>query len=69
MEYVTFDVVDIYYPYSCIFGRGFTNKFRAIFHSTYLCVKMTALQGVVPVFGNPKEDKEIERKASRVNEM
>jgi hypothetical protein len=27
-EYVTFDIVDLYYPYNAIFGRGFANKFN-----------------------------------------
>jgi hypothetical protein len=29
-EYVTFDVVDLYYPYNVIFGRGTINTFEAI---------------------------------------
>ena len=35
-EYVTFVVVDLYYPYNAIFGRGFTNKFNAAIHMGYL---------------------------------
>jgi hypothetical protein len=29
-ETLTFDVVDMYYPYLAIFGRGFINKFYAV---------------------------------------
>ena len=35
-EYMTFDVVDLYYPYNAIFGRGFANKFNN--HPYGLCV-------------------------------
>ena len=35
-EYVTFDVVDLYYPYNAIFSRGFVNKFSASIHMGYL---------------------------------
>jgi hypothetical protein len=31
-EYVTFDVVDMSYPYNAIFGRGFLNTFEAGLH-------------------------------------
>jgi hypothetical protein len=44
-KYVTFDVVDLYYPYNAIFGRGFANKFNAAIHMGYLCMKMLALHG------------------------
>lgn len=29
-EVITFDIVDIDYPYTAIFGRGFTNKFQVV---------------------------------------
>lgn len=59
-EYITMNVIDIYYPYNAIFGRGFTNKFNTIIHSTYLFMKMPALRGVLTIFGNQKDSKEIE---------
>jgi hypothetical protein len=34
-EYITFDVVDMPYPYNAIFGRGLLNIFEATLHSTY----------------------------------
>jgi hypothetical protein len=35
-EYVTFNIVDLYYPYNAIFGRGFANKFNMALHMGYL---------------------------------
>ena len=49
IEYVTFDVVDLYYPYNAIFGRGFANKFNAAIHTGYLCMKMLALHRTITV--------------------
>jgi hypothetical protein len=34
-EYITFDVVDLYYPYNAIFGKEFANKFNAAIHMGY----------------------------------
>jgi hypothetical protein len=31
-----------YYPYFGIFGRGHLNKFEAVIHQSYLCMKMPA---------------------------
>jgi hypothetical protein len=39
-EYLSFDVVEMYYPYNGILGRGFLNKFEAIIHQAYLCMKI-----------------------------
>ena len=58
---MTFDVVDLYYPYNAIFGRGFTNKFNAAIYMGYLCMKMPALHGIITVHGNQKEARNIER--------
>jgi hypothetical protein len=41
-EYISFDVVEMYYPYFGIFGRGHLNKFEAVIHQSYLCMKMPA---------------------------
>jgi hypothetical protein len=38
-KYLSYDVVQMYYPYNRIIGRGFLNKFEAIIHQAYLCVK------------------------------
>ena len=60
-EYVTFDVVDLYYPYNAIFGRGFVNKFNTTIHMGYLCMKMPTLHGVTTIHGSQKEARNIER--------
>jgi hypothetical protein len=44
-EYITFDVVDMSYPYNVIFGRGLFNTFKAVFHSLYLCLMVPATLG------------------------
>jgi hypothetical protein len=46
-EYITFNVVDMSYPYNAIFGRGLLNTFEAALHSLYLCLKIPATQGVI----------------------
>ncbi|XP_066309243.1 uncharacterized protein [Miscanthus floridulus] len=61
IEYVTFDVVDLYYPYNAIFDRGFANKFSAANHMGYLCMKMPALHGTITIHGSKKETRNIER--------
>ena len=60
-EYVTFDVVDLYYPYNAIFDRGFINKFNTTIHMGYLCMKMPALHGIIIVHDSQKEARYIER--------
>jgi hypothetical protein len=35
-EYITFDVIDMHYPYNAIFGRGLMNTFKVALHSGYL---------------------------------
>ncbi|XP_066396108.1 uncharacterized protein [Miscanthus floridulus] len=60
-EYVTFDVVDLYYTYNAIFRRGFANKFNAAIHMGYLCMKMPTLHGTITVHDSHKEARNIER--------
>jgi hypothetical protein len=60
-EYVTFDILDLYYPYNAIFDRGFANKFNITIHMGYLCMKMPALHGTITVHGSQKEARNIER--------
>jgi hypothetical protein len=54
-KYITFDVVDMSYPYNAIFGRGLLNTFEAALHSLYLCLKIPATLGVISVHGNQKD--------------
>ena len=60
-EYITFDVVDLHYPYNAIFGQGFLNRFNAAAHMGYLCMKILALHGVITVHGSQKEARNIEK--------
>jgi hypothetical protein len=60
-ENLTFDVIDIYHPYLAIFGRGFMNKFDAVIRQQFLCMKMPAPKGVITVFGNQQEARNIEK--------
>jgi hypothetical protein len=45
IEYITFDFLDMLYPYNDIFGRGLLNNFEAALHSRYLCLKVPATFG------------------------
>jgi hypothetical protein len=60
-ETLTFDVVDIYHPYLAIFGRGFMNKFDAVIRQQFLCMKIPAPKGVITVFGDQQEARNIEK--------
>jgi hypothetical protein len=51
-EQVTFDIVDMVYPYNAIMGRGSINKFEAAIHGLYLCMKILGPQGVIIVYVN-----------------
>jgi hypothetical protein len=61
IEYITFNVVDMLYPYNAIFGRGLLNTFEAALHSGYLCLKMTTTFGVIFVFGSQQEARNIKK--------
>jgi hypothetical protein len=52
IEYITFDVVDMLYPYNAIFGRGLLNTLEATLHSSYLCLKIPATFGVISIFAS-----------------
>jgi hypothetical protein len=60
-EQVTFDIVDMVYPYNAIMGRGSINKFEAAIHGLYLCMKISGPQGVISVYGNQQTARNIER--------
>jgi hypothetical protein len=64
-EYITFDVVDLCYPYYTTFGKGFANKFNAKIHTGCLCMNIPALHGVLTVHGIQKEACNIERNMSK----
>jgi hypothetical protein len=60
-ETLTFDVVDIYHPYLVIFSRGFMNKFDVVIRQHFLCMKIPAPKGVIIVFGDQQEARNIEK--------
>jgi hypothetical protein len=60
-EEVTFDIVNMVYPYNAITGRDSINKFEATIHGLCLCMKIPGPQGVITVYGNQKTARNIER--------
>jgi hypothetical protein len=60
-EYITFDIIDMTYPYNVIFGRGLLNTFKVALHSAYLCLKVPATFRVISVFGSQQEARNIEK--------
>jgi hypothetical protein len=60
-EYISFDVVDMAYPYSAIVGRGLLNTFEVVLHSASLCLKIPAAFGVITIFGSLQESRNIEK--------
>jgi hypothetical protein len=60
-ETLTFDGVDIYHPYLAIFGKGFMNKFDTVIRQQFLCMKILAPKGVITVFGDQQEARNIEK--------
>ena len=61
IEHITFDVVEMGYPYNAIFVRGTLNAFEAIVHSGYLCIKMPGPSGVITVHGSQEDARRAER--------
>ena len=60
-EHVTFDVVEMNYPYLAIYGRGLINKFEVVVHQLYLCTNIPAAKGVITIQGNQQMARDIER--------
>jgi hypothetical protein len=60
-EFITFDVVDMIYPYNAIFGRGLLNTFKASLHSAYLWLKIPTTFRVISVFDSQEEARNIEK--------
>ena len=54
-ETITFDMVDISYPYNAIFGQNTIIKFGAVIHQTYLCKKHPTTRGVITILDNQNE--------------
>jgi hypothetical protein len=60
-EYITFDVVDMSYPYNAIFRRDLLNTCEAALHSLYLCLKVPAAMGVITIQGSQKDARNMEQ--------
>jgi hypothetical protein len=60
-EFVTFDVVNMHYPYNAIFGRGLLNTFEAALHLAYVFLKVPALLRVISIHGSQKDARNIEQ--------
>jgi hypothetical protein len=61
IEYITFDVVDMPYPYNAISERGLLNTFKVALFSAYLCLKIPATFSVISIFGSQQEARNIEK--------
>jgi hypothetical protein len=59
IEQIAFDVVDMYYLYNALFGRGTLNTFKVVISYSYLCMKMPAINGVITVHGDQTEPRNI----------
>jgi hypothetical protein len=53
--------VEMYYPYNSILGREFLNKFEAIIHQVYLCVKIPARQQFITIWNHQNDGHNFER--------
>jgi hypothetical protein len=51
----------MYHPYLAIFGRGFMKKIDAVIRQQFLCMKIPAPKGVITVFGDQQEARNIEK--------
>jgi hypothetical protein len=60
-KFVTFDVVDMHYPYNTILSRGLLNTFEVALHSAYLCLKVQASWGVISMHDSKKDARIIEQ--------
>jgi hypothetical protein len=60
-KYITFDVVNMLYPYNAIFGRGLLNTFEAALHLGYLCLKIPVTFRVISIFGSQQDARNIEK--------
>jgi hypothetical protein len=49
------------YPYNAIMGRGSINKFEVAIDRLYLCMKVSGPQGVITIYGDQQEARNIER--------
>jgi hypothetical protein len=60
-EQVTFDIVDMVYPYNAIMGQRSINKLEVAIHRLYLCMKILGPQGAITIYGDQQVTRKIER--------
>jgi hypothetical protein len=60
-EQITFDIVDMVYPYNAIMGQGSINKLEATIHGVYLCMKILGPLGTITIYGDQLVARNIER--------
>ena len=63
-ELITFDVVDIAYPYNAIFSRNNIIKFAAVINQEDLCMKIPIARGVITILSNQEEARRCEDNAA-----
>jgi hypothetical protein len=72
-ETIAFDIVNMDYTYTAIFGRGVLNKFEMVIKQSYLCMKMPSPFGIITVHGDQAASRRIEGKPipgySLINEV
>ena len=59
---ITFDIVNMDYPYTAIFDRGILNKFKMVIKQSYLCMKMPSLFEIIIVHEDKAASRRIEGK-------
>ena len=62
IETITFDIVNMDYLYTTIFGRGVLSKFEMLIKQSYLCMKMPSPVRIITVHGDQIASRRIEGK-------
>jgi hypothetical protein len=62
IETITFDIVNMDYPYTSIFSRGVLSKFKMVIKQSYLCMKMPSPFEIITVQGDQAVSRQIEGK-------
>jgi hypothetical protein len=61
IEQITFNVMDMVYPYNTILGRGSINVFEVTIHDLYLCMKIPGPHDAITIYGDQQVAHNIER--------
>jgi hypothetical protein len=60
IEYITFDIIDMLYPYNATFRQGLLNTIEATLHSTYLCLKVPTNFNAITLCGSQNNARSME---------